>query len=129
MSDFHELAGSYIGQLRVREGMEKELSAAERAKFKKSTERVALVLRADGSFHYKGTTEGVCSREGDKLLFTPTAFNGQTLEAMEKAAFEAGRMFGLAWLFNAFELRVAGEVLVSTDDRAVMYMEYLREGG
>jgi hypothetical protein len=126
MTDFKELAGSYVGRCRIREGMESALSPAEKGRFMKNTEKIPLTLKPDGAFHYKGTTEGSCQIEGDLLKFVPTVFNGSTKEAMEKAAFEAERVFGLAWLFNPFELKVEGATLVSPDEKSVIYTEFVR---
>ena len=126
MAEFDDLAGSYVGRPRIREGMEGQLAAPEKMRFLKSTETIPLELKPDGSFLYKKTTQGQCRREGDRLFFQPAVFNGTTKEQMERSAEEAGRVFGLAWLFNPFSLKIAGSGVLVSDDRSIIYTEYTR---
>ncbi len=128
MLSLEDLVGSYQGRCRVREGMENALGPAEKKRFLKSNEAVPLELRADGSFFFKKTTEGRCDLKGETLIFIPLAVSGMTEAQMRQAAEEAGRVFGLAWLFAPFELKVLGETLVSPDEKGVIYTEYVREG-
>jgi len=128
MPHLKDLVGTYVGRCRVRAGMESALGAAEKKRFLKHTEAVRLELRADGTFSHKSTTEGRYTCAGDHVSFVPTVVSGLTEDQMRRSAEEAGRVFGLAWLFTPFELKVQGEILVTPDERAVVYTEYVREG-
>jgi hypothetical protein len=120
------LAGSYVGRSKVREGREDELSPQERKQLQKASNVVDLLLRDDGTF-VKQVTEGTWREDGARLVFTPKKFGGKTKEEMQQAAEEMGRAFGLAFVFNEFDLLVQGETLVTSDDRALIYIEFTRE--
>jgi hypothetical protein len=119
------IAGKYLGRLKVREGREAELSAQERKQVQKGSSLVDLDLREDGTFK-KQATEGTWRVEGDRLVCSPTKFGGKTLQEMEQAAEEQGRAFGLRFVFFEFDLRMQGDVLVTSDDRAIVFTEYSR---
>ncbi len=127
MPDIKDLAGSYLGRCRVRDGMEGALAPAERNRFLKNTETLPLELRDDWTFSHKGTTEGSFTQDGEVLNLVPISFAGLTEPQMRQAAEDAGRTFGLGWLFAPFQLKISGEALVSGDDKALVYTEYLRK--
>jgi hypothetical protein len=128
MPDLRELAGTYSGRFRVRPGMERDLAPAERKKLLKQTDPVSLDLRADGTFTFKGSAEGRVAMTGTTLVCQPASVCGTTREQMERAAEEAGRVFGLAWLFQPFELTIEGDLLVSREASSVVYTEFTRDG-
>jgi hypothetical protein len=128
MPDLDQLAGYYVGRCRVREGMEAALVPAEKKRFLKTQEEIALELHANGAFVHRRTTSGRFAIQAGRLDFTPVEFNGLTEKAMRQAAEEAGRAFGLAWLFKPFSLDVVGTTLRSTEDRSLIYVEYVRVG-
>ncbi len=119
------LVGYYVGRSKVREGREIELSPQERKQLQKASALIDLELRADGTFT-KQVTEGIWREEGIRLVFTPQKFGGKTLEEMIRAAEEMGRAFGLSFVFHEFYLVVKGEVLVSSDERTLLYTEFSR---
>jgi hypothetical protein len=123
-----EVAGTYLGKSKVRPGMEKCLAPIEKKRLSRGDEFCPLDLNRDGTFLHKGTTSGVFEVRGDKISFQPKKLNGQSLESMQQAAIEAGRAFGLAWLFDPFELQIVGETLQSTNPGGVVYVEYTRAG-
>ncbi|HWD41702.1 MAG TPA: hypothetical protein VG944_22865 [Fimbriimonas sp.] len=118
------LVGSYKGRTKIREGMEASLSPLDRKRFAKATEEYPLELASDGTFTHKVVTRGTFEVCGDRVTFQPRHFNGLTLDSMIRAAEEAGRTFGLAWLFNPFELLVRGEELVTPDEGSAVYIAY-----
>lgn len=128
MPDLSDLAGSYKGRYCVRPGKEDQIAPAERKKLLKQSDPASLIIRADGTFTYKGGTEGRIDRKGATLTCRPTSVSGATLEQMEQAAREAGRTFGLAWLFRPFELRIEGEVLICAEADSVIHTEFRRDG-
>ena len=119
------LAGKYVGRNKVREGREDELSPQERKELQKSSNTVELHLRPDGTF-LKQVTSGTWKQDGERILFSPTHFGGKSHEEMRRAAEEMGRTFGLAFVFNAFELNVVGDVLITNDERTLIYTEFTR---
>lgn len=127
MPDPQELAGSYVGRFCVRKGMESDLAPAEKKKLLKNTDTFPLELRTDGTFTYKGSTDGKYLVAGNTISLLPTSVSGSTLADMERAASEAGRVFGLSWLFAPFELLIEGDVLVTAETRSVIYTEFVRK--
>jgi hypothetical protein len=120
------LAGKYVGRSKVREGREDELSPQERKQLQKGSNNVDLELRSDGTFT-KQVTEGTWREAGDRIVFTPKKFGGKTLEEMRAAAEEMGRAFGLAFVFQEFDLLIRGNVLLTSDERTLIYTEFSRE--
>lgn len=120
------LCGAYLGLKRVREGREDELSPKERKELAKAKPNVDLELRPDGTFR-RQVTEGTWTPEEGKLVFQPVTFGGETLAAMRQRAEESGRMFGLAFVFDPFELEATPEALYTPDDGSPMVTEFRRE--
>ena len=127
MAETPKICGDYIGRTKIREGMEASLTPVERKKIIKNEEVCPLILNSDGTFNHKKTTSGRYEVKGNRIFFKPEQFNGVSLQAMKQAADQAGRSFGLAWLFDPFELQIDGESLVSGQPSAVIYTEYLRK--
>src|SRR6185312_1291675 len=98
------ICGKYRGEARVRAGREAELSPQERKQLQKGAAENLLEISANGRFT-KQVTEGTWSLEAKRILFTPEKFGGKTLAEMQEAAEANGRSFGLAFVFNSFELR------------------------
>jgi hypothetical protein len=121
-----QLEGRYKGQVRIRPGKEGELTKQELARLKKGGEIVELELRPDGRFRWKGSFDGAYKAMGALVRFTPEKFGGQTVEQMRMRSEEMGRTFGLAFIFNPFDLRIEGECLVTTDDDSPIFTEYRR---
>ncbi len=119
------LAGRYAGRSKVREGREDELSPQERKQLQKGSAIVDLELRSDGTFT-KQVTEGTWRDAADRIVFTPKKFGGKTLDVMTQAAEEMGRVFGLGFVFHEFDLLVQRDVLVTSDDRTLIYTEFSR---
>jgi hypothetical protein len=120
------LCGNYLGLKKVREGREDELSPKERKELEKAKPDVDLALRGDGTFK-RQITEGTWEVLGNKVIFTPTTFGGETLEKMKARTEEMGRMFTLAFVFNPFELLIEGEALVTPDESAIIITEFRRQ--
>jgi hypothetical protein len=120
----NSLAGKYVGRCKVREGREDELGPADRKQLSESA-KVEIELRDDGTF-VKQITEGIWKRVDDRILFTPVKFGGKTEVDMREAAEEMGRAFGLAFVFNPFELLVRGETLVSPEEGTLLFVEYTK---
>jgi hypothetical protein len=114
--------GKYVGRAVCRPGREDELSPQERKQMKASTP-IELELREDGTF-VKQITVGTYEVDGERVIFRPLRFGGQTLDEMQRVAEEMGRYFGLAFVFNNFELLIEGEVLVTPDPTALIYTVY-----
>lgn len=120
------LCGAYLGLKRVRDGREDELSPKERKELAKAKPNVDLELRADGTFR-RQVTEGTWTREAEKVIFQPVTFGGETLAAMRQRAEENGRMFGLAFVFDPFELEATPEALFTPDDGSALVTEFRRD--
>ncbi|MGV3614605.1 MAG: hypothetical protein ACO1SV_04635 [Fimbriimonas sp.] len=120
------LCGAYLGLKKVREGREDELSPKERKELAKAKPNVDLDLRPDGSFK-RQVTEGTWTAEGNRIRFQPMTFGGETLAAMQQRAEENGRMFGLAFVFDPFELETSEGVLFTPDDGSALVTEFRRD--
>jgi hypothetical protein len=120
------LCGAYLGLKRVRDGREDELSPKERKELAKAKPNVDLELRPDGTFR-RQVTEGTWTPAEGKLIFQPVTFGGETLEAMRQRAEESGRMFGLAFVFDPFEMEAAGDALFTPDDGSALVTEFRRD--
>jgi len=123
MQTENSLYGTYLGLKKVREGREDELSPKERKELEKAKADADLVLRRDGTFK-RQITEGTWRLMDGVILFSPTTFGGETLDAMQRRTEEMGRTFTLRFVFNPFELRVQGDVLVTPDDSALILTEF-----
>jgi hypothetical protein len=119
------VVGKYVGRMQVRPGREDELSSAEKKQLQKGQMGLDLVLREDGTF-LKQITEGTWKLAGDRVVLQPTHFGGKTLEQMRETAEEMGRTFGLAFVFNPFELIVGTDCLETPEDGGVMYTVFER---
>jgi hypothetical protein len=106
--------------------MESHLAPVERKRLSKNDELCPLLLKSDGTFLHKKTTWGVFEIVGNRIMLKPKEFNGLSLDSMESAARNAGRAFGLSWLFDPFELLVVGERLESENHGGLIYVEYVR---
>lgn len=126
MPNAQDLCGKYLGLKKVREGREDELSPRERKELAKAKPDVDLELRPDGTFK-RQITEGTWQEKGDRIVFQPTAFGGETMEAMRARTEEMGRMFTLAFVFNPFELKIEGDALATPDEDAVIVTEFRRD--
>ena len=120
------LCGAYLGLKKVRDGREDELSPKERKELAKAKPNVDLELRTDGSFR-RQVTEGTWEIEGSRLRFHPHTFGGETLDAMRQRAEDSGRMFGLAFVFDSFDLEAAEGALQTPDDGSPLFTEFRRD--
>ncbi len=111
----------------VRPGMEGELSKKELALIKKGGQVHNLDLLPNGRFLLKDAIAGKYTVSGDRVRFVVEVFGGQTLPQMRANSESNGRVFGLAFLFDPFELVIVGESLVTPDPNSVLYTEYLCE--
>ena len=109
--------------------MEDSLTAGERKRFLKTAEEIPLELAQDGGFVHNRSTKGTFTVAPNVIWFRPESVQGLTLEVMQKAAEDAGREFGLAWLFTPFELLIKDTALVTADEKSVIYTEYLKSSG
>jgi hypothetical protein len=119
--------GRYKGRTCVRAGREGELTKQEMAKIKKGLDPIDLELKAGGRFSYKKASEGSYAVLGDKMAFSVETFGGQSLKQMQDKAEEMQRTFGLAFLFDPFELWIEGENLVSPASNSPIYVEFSRK--
>ena len=124
MATLAELAGSYVGAPRLRPGAEDSLKPAEARALLREARPAALELRADGSFRHRGAVEGLFAIEGDRLRCIPASFDGMTHAAMRARAEEAGREFGLGWLFDPFELVIEADGGLATVSEGVVQVVY-----
>jgi hypothetical protein len=122
-------AGKYKGRTCIRAGREGELTKPEFNKIKKGIDLIDLELRADETFVFKKATAGRFRVDGLTVYFTVESFGGQTLQQMRDKAAEMERTFGLAFLFDPFELVVEGDKLVTPATGSPIYIEYELEGG
>jgi hypothetical protein len=120
------LCGTYLGLKKVREGREDELSPKERKELAKAKPNVDLELRPDGTFR-RQVTEGTWTVESGRVRFQPVTFGGETLAAMRQRAEDSGRMFGLAFVFDPFEMEAADGILFTPDDGNALVTEFRRE--
>lgn len=120
-----ELCGEYLGRKKIRPGREDELSPKERKDVERAKTVVDLKLAADGHFQ-RQVTAGKWHREGDVVHCQPLTFGGETLETMRARSEAMGRMFGLAFVFDPFQLVVTAEGLATPDDGGPIYTEFQR---
>jgi hypothetical protein len=121
--------GKYKGRTCVRLGREGELTKPELSKIKKGLDAIDLELRADETFVFKKATVGRYRVDGVNVFFTVELFGGQSLQQMRDKAAEMERTFGLAFLFDPFELVLEGDKLVTPATGSPIYVEYSQEGG
>ncbi|GEM_PF-1770768 len=129
MATFEELAGDYVGAPRLRPGAEDSLKPAEVKALLREAQPAPLELRPDGSFRHRGALDGRFEIEGCRLRFAPASFDGLTHEAMRQRAEDAGREFGLGWLFNPFELEIEADGTMATAESGVVQVAYTRKKG
>lgn len=122
------LTGRYVGQTKIRPGMEAELAPAERARYARSNERIDLEIFPDETFLYKGATRGaIRSHDDGSLEFIPETLAGETLEQLVRKSEENGREFRLHFLFKPFRLWAEGDTLVTPiEDSQVLVTEFRR---
>lgn len=119
-------AGRYKGRTCIRPGREGELTKQELTRVRKGLDAIDLEIRAGGRFAYKKASEGSYQLVGDRITFRVETFGGQTLQQMRDRAEEMNRTFGLAFLFDPFDLAIEGEVLVTPDADSPIYLVYER---
>ena len=120
------LAGNYVGTPRLRPGAEDSLKPAEAKALLREAAPAPLELRADGTFRHRGALEGRVHLEGCRLRFEPASFDGMTYEAMRARAEDAGREFGLGWIFDPFELEIEDDGTMATVTTGVVQVAYTR---
>jgi len=120
------LAGNYVGTPRLRPGAEASLKPAEAKALLREAAPAPLELRADGTFRHRGALEGKVRVEGDRLSFEPVSFDGMTHDAMRARAEDAGREFGLDWIFDPFELELEEDGTMATVSSGVVQVAYTR---
>jgi len=120
------LAGNYVGTPRLRPGAEDSLKPAEVKALLREAAPAPLELRADGTFRHRGALEGCVLLKGGRLQFEPASFDGMTKEAMRARAEDAGREFGLAWIFEPFELEIEEDGTMATVTTGVVQVAYTR---
>lgn len=108
-----ELAGRYVGKPAPRPGREDELSPVERKRYMGSKEAYPLELRADGTFVHKDATVGRWEIEGNVLKLVPETFMGKTFAQQLAECEEQGRQFRFAFVYEPFDLEIAGDALVT----------------
>jgi hypothetical protein len=126
LATFAELAGDYVGAPRLRPGAEDSLKPAEAKALLREAQPAPLELRPDGTFRHRGALEGRFEIEGGLLRFAPASFDGLSHEAMRQRAEDAGREFGLGWLFDPFEMDVE-ETGLATVSESVVQVAYTRK--
>jgi hypothetical protein len=124
-----ELAGNYVGTPRLRPGAEDSLKPAEAKALLREASPAPLELRADGTFKHRGALEGSYRMDGNRLQFAPASFDGMTHEEMRQRAEDAGREFGLGWLFDPFELEIEPDGTMATVNEGVVQVAYTRKEG
>jgi hypothetical protein len=122
-----ELAGNYVGTPRLRPGAEDSLKPAEVKALLREASPAPLELRADGTFRHRGALEGSYKLEDGLLKFKPASFDGMTHEGMLQRAEEAGREFGLGWLFDPFEMVIEADGTMATVCDGVVQVAYTRK--
>ena len=122
-----ELAGEYVGAPRLRPGAEDSLKPTEIRALLREAQPAPLELRPDGTFRHRGALEGRFSVDGGTLRFAPSCFDGMTHAAMRERAEDAGREFGLGWLFDPFELALEDDGTMATVTPSVMQVAYTRK--
>lgn len=128
MPTFTDLAGHYVGAPRLRPGAEDSLKPAEVRALMREAQPAPLELRADGTFRHRGALEGCYSVEGDTVRCVPESFDGMSHDSMRKRAEDAGREFGLGWIFDPFELTIEGDGTMATVSESVVQVAYTRKG-
>ncbi len=123
-----ELAGCYVGAPRLRPGAEDSLKPAEVRALLREAAPAPLELRADGTFRHRGALEGRFALDGSTLRFAPVSFDGMTHESMRERAKDAGREFGLGWLFDPFEIEIEADGTMATVCEGVVQVAYTRKG-
>ena len=129
VATFAELAGSYVGAPRLRPGAEDSLKPTEAKALLRDAQPSLLELRADGTFRHRGALEGAFALDGTRLRCVPSSFDGMTHDAMRGRAEDAGREFGLGWLFDAFELEIEADGTLATVGESVVQIAYVRKVG
>lgn len=115
-----------MGTPRLRPGAEDSLKPAEVRALLREAQPAPLELRADGTFKHRGALEGCFDLDGETLRFAPASFDGMTHESMRERAEDAGREFGLGWLFNPFELAIEADGTMATVAEGVVQVAYTR---
>lgn len=129
MATFTDLAGHYVGAPRLRPGAEDSLKPAEARALLREAQPAPLELREDGTFKHRGALEGCYSVEGERVRCVPASFDGMTHESMRERAEDAGREFGLGWIFDPFELTIEGDGTMATVSESVVQVAYTRKIG
>ncbi len=129
MATYEELAGNYVGAPRLRPGAEDSLKPAEVKALLREAQPAPLELKPDGRFRHRGALDGCYRIEGSRLCFSPESFDGMTHASMRQRAEEAGREFGLGWLFDPFELEIEGDGTMATVSEGVVQVAYTRKAG
>lgn len=118
-----------MGEPRLRPGAEESLKPAEVRVLLREAQPAPLELRADGGFRHRGALEGTYTIEGETLRFAPASFDGMTHAGMRERAEDAGREFGLGWLFEPFELEIEADGTMATVSEGVVQVAYTRKAG
>lgn len=127
MATFSTLAGNYVGAPRLRPGAEDSLKPAEAKALLREAQPAPLELKEDGGFRHRGALDGRYAIDGTLLRFEPASFDGMTHEAMRARAEDAGREFGLGWIFDPFELEIEADGLLVTAGPGVVQVAYTRK--
>jgi len=114
--------GRYKGKTCIRPGREGELTKQELTRIRKGLDAIDLEILPDRRFVYKKASVGAYEVAGDRVVFRAETFGGQTLQQMRDRAEEANRTFGLAFLFDPFELMIEGDTLVTPDSRSPIFV-------
>ena len=118
-----------MGVPRLRPGAEDSLKPTEVRALLRDAQPSPLELRADGSFKHRLALEGRYEIEGARVRCVPASFDGMTHESMRRRAAEAGREFGLGWLFDSFEMEIEADGTMATVSESVVQVAYTRKIG
>lgn len=116
-----------MGAPRLRPGAEDSLKPAEVKALLREAQPAPLELRADGTFRHRGALEGKYTIRESRLQFEPESFDGMTHAGMRERAEDAGREFGLAWLFDPFVLEIEDDGAMATCSEGVVQVVYTRK--
>ncbi len=116
-----------MGAPRLRPGTEDSLKPAEIRALLREAQPAPLELRADGTFRHRGALEGRYTVEGALVRCAPTSFDGMTHESMRGRAEDAGREFGLAWIFDPFDLEIEDDGTMATVSPSMVQVAYTRK--
>lgn len=116
-----------MGAPRLRQGAEESLKPAEIRALLREAQPAPLELRVDGTFRHRGALEGSYTVDGSLVRCAPASFDGMTHEAMRARAEEAGREFGLGWIFDPFELELEADGTIATVSAGVVQVAYTRK--